>query len=510
MSRPIALLVLSTLSSARAADYDGDGYDDLVVGVPGEDLTAGVISYWNEGEGAVALFRGSAYGVTVLEDALLHQDTTGVSGANWETDMFGTALAAGDIDGDGIVDLIVGGPGDTDPGATAGSIWCLELEDVGRALTVSTSTRVSQTTSGVPDTAEDGDEFGSAVVVADLNGDGYDDIVVGIPGENVGRIEDAGAVQYLRGGSGGLLTRSGSITTGQIYYDQGSAHVEGTVVADDRFGSALAAGDFDADGYADLAIGVPGEDWSGADEGAVQIMYGSSTGPGVGRDELWTAGGPGTAGTLHSGNVCGSALAVGDFDDDGYDDLAVGCPGDESAGATVAGSVLMLYGSSSGLDESESWSQDSPGVRESGEGYDRFGAALTSAHFDDDGYADLAIGAPYETRSTFSLDGVVHVLMGSGAGLTDADDLLLEPEAPNDGQIFGAALTSGDYNGDGRQDLAVGSPWDDDNGENGGSIEVFYGTATGPTATGAMKLHQDVFGVLDSVDWMDDFGAALR
>ncbi len=104
MSSPIVLLVLSTIPSARAADYTGDHIDDLVVGVPNEQIGRG------ETAGAIQVIRGSSTGLTTTGDAFLHQETTGVGGTNEPDELFGIALAAGDVDGDGKTDVIVGAP----------------------------------------------------------------------------------------------------------------------------------------------------------------------------------------------------------------------------------------------------------------------------------------------------------------------------------------------------------------------------------------------------------------
>jgi hypothetical protein len=507
MSSSITLVALSLqLSSARAADYDGDGYDDLVVGVPGEDAL----------DGAIEVIRGSAYGLTVTGDAFITQDTSGVTGGSSGA-MFGAALGAGDVDGDHTTDLIVGAPCDPWSYGT-GAAWRLELTESRRgSLSVTTSQPFSQSLGGVSGTAEVQDRFGSAIAVADFDGDGYDDVVVGVPSEDHGTIALAGGVQYLAGGPGGLDTSDAP------FYDQDSTDMASTAEELDRFGDVLAAGDFDGDGYADLAVGVPGEDWYGTDEGAVHVVHGSSTGlDAVGReDRLWTAGvtirGLTTvAGTLDSGNACGSSLAVGDFDDDGYDDLAVGCPGDDSPGDTRAGSVLILYGSSTGLDDSDVVSQATSGVYGTADEDDGFGWALASGHYDDDAYADLAIGVPGEGSST----GIVQVLMGSArAGLTGAGDLFVNQGTAYDevigqaetGDRFGTALTSGDYNGDGLDDLAVGSLYDGESGvEEAGAVNVFYGSASGPTESGDAMFHQHSRGIDDAAEEGDWFAYALR
>jgi hypothetical protein len=509
MPSSFSLLVLSTIPSARAADYSGDGIDDLVVGVSGEIDIGGVLL-----PGGVQVIRGSASGLTATGDAFIHQGTTGVVGINDEREFFGRGLGAGDVNGDGTDDLIVGGPGETVGGIHTGAVWLLELEATRMVTSVADSQELSQNTTGVVDTAEEGDLFGQSIAVADFDGDGYDDVVVGIPGENVGTTVNAGAVASFPGGPGGMST------TGDLYYDQGLLNVIGSADTDDAFGSELAAGDFDSDGYADLAIGVPGEDWAGTDEGGVHVMYGSSIGPGVvsPNDELWSAGEGSAVGTSDDDNACGSAVATGDFDGDGYDDLAIGCPGYDLGTATDAGAVLIVYGGAAGLDDSELWTQNTAGVSESAEDDDRFGEALISGDFDGDGYDDLAIAAPTESFGSYTQNGVVQVLMGSVGGITDDGDLLFSQDAgsdimgtPRNFEEWGQALAAGDWDGDGRDDLAVGSPFDSVPGVmEAGAVNVFYGTASGPSVMGNQLFHQNVAGIDDVSEESDWFGLSLR
>ena len=126
------------------------------------------------------------------------------------------------------------------------------------------------------------------------------------------------------------------------------AGVQGVAAADDSFASALAGGDFNGDGFDDLAVGTTGDDiGTAANAGSVNLFRGSAsglTGGGIGNQDT-----PGVLDAAENGDAFGSALAVGDFDDDGFDDLAIGVPGESIGAAVRAGMVNAVYGSSAGL-----------------------------------------------------------------------------------------------------------------------------------------------------------------
>src|SRR6185503_10360710 len=163
----------------------------------------------------------------------------------------------------------------------------------------------------------------------------------------------------------------------------------------------LAAGDFNGDDRDDLAIGVRfervGDDGIGA--GAVNVLYGSSSGLTSSGDQFWTQDSAGIESGAENNDAFGSALAAGDFDKDGFADLAVGVPGEGVGTKLAIGAVSVIRGSSSGLTSTNDqfWTQDSSGVLDAAEDKDGFGSALATGDFDNDGFADLAIGLPGET-----------------------------------------------------------------------------------------------------------------
>jgi FG-GAP repeat len=330
---------------------------------------------------------------------------------------------------------------------------------------------------------------------ADFNGDGAADLAIGAPGEN----NEAGVVHVLYGSPGGL-TASGS----QLW-SQDSPGIAGVAEAGDLFGFALAAGDFNGDSRADLAIGTPGEN-NGV--GVVHALYGSPTGLIATGSQLWSQDTPGITGIAETGDSFGEALTAGDFNGDSRADLAVGVPGENR----LAGVAQVLYGSPTGLTAagSQLWSQDSPGIAGLAEADDQFGSALTGGDFNGDGRADLAIGALGENNFA----GVVHALYGTAAsGLTASGSQLWSQDSPGIAGVaepfdgFGSALAAGDFNGDGRADLAIGAL-----GENNGAgvVHALYGTAaSGLTASGSQLWSQDSPGIAGIAETGDSFGEAL-
>jgi hypothetical protein len=418
------------------------------------------------------------------------------------------------FNGDAYADLVIGVP-DEDVSGAIDSGYVNVLYGTSAWLDDANNQGWSQDSTDVINTAEDDDQFGSRLAVGDFDGDGYMDLAVGVQYEDNAAVHDTGAVNILYGTAAGLTALNNEV------FFQGSAGILDDFEADDCFGFALAVGDFDGDGYDDLAVGAPYEDIGSAiDAGAVNVLYGSATGLG-GDNAFWHQDVTDVAGAAESDDSFGYALTAADFDGDGYSDLAVGVPYEDIGSVGDAGGVNILFGSTLGLIASRNqfWSQDDSGVSDTAEANDGFGRALTAADFDGDGYADLAVGVPYEDIGSPVIDGagVVHILYGSPSGpATATGDQLWHQnvgsimDAANADDNFGLVLTAGDFDGDGYADLGVGVPYEDTGGNlDSGAVNVIYGSGNGLTDVGDQEWWQDATGISDISEASDLFGRAL-
>lgn len=404
-----------------------------------------------------------------------------------------------DYNGDGYSDLAIGVPNEAINGkAEAGMVNVIYGSASELSATATPDQRFFQDSSGVDDTSEVDDHFGEALASGDFNGDGYTDLAVGAPDEDVGPHVDAGAVNVIYGSAAGL---SATFVPDQVWH-QDSADVEGFPDTSEHFGAALAAGDFNNDGYADLAIGTPldyVDSIGGA--GSVNVLYGSASGLSATAtaDQIWHQNSPSVEDTVEFGDHFASALAIGDFNGDAYDDLAAGVPDEDINGQSNAGSVNIIYGSASGLSATavsdQRFFQDSTSVADFSEANDNLGESVAAGDLNGDDKADLIAGVPGENASA----GGVAVIYGAASGLSAtevvADQFWTQSshnvgdggaaDGAEAGELFGTAVASGDFNNDGYGDTAASAPQDNAGAASAtpGVVNVIFGSASGLSAT---------------------------
>jgi hypothetical protein len=389
------------------------------------------------------------------------------SGVPETADHFGHALATGDFDGDGHADLVVAAAWDSESGAGAGMV-SIRYGGV-HALDPASEVAI------VGVLPEEGDAYGSALAVGDFNGDGVDDLAVGVPHEDA---VNAGAVHVYWGVPNLGIHPVSALLNGLVV----AATDVGAPASYGRFGAALAAGDFDGDGADDLAVAAPGEADSA---GAVYVLSGAdpATAVRIAQEDV------GLVSALRDG--FGSALATGDLDGDSVDDLAIGVPFEAPGGA-----VVVVPGGRGGLDPVGA------DIMVHSESFARYGWALAVGDVDNDGVGDLAVGAPLHGVADV---GMVELRLSSGAieELYAVDSVL--PLAAEGS--FGTAVAIGDVDGDALLDLVVGDPERGVLEDEDGAVVVYFDGVFGNFALSPAAL---VLSEPQSAhDDGDGFGASL-
>ena len=366
----------------------------------------------------------------------------------------------------------------------------------------------------------------------DFNGDGYGDIVIGATGERFGDAIRTGAVTILFGDSNKLFSES-------ILLHQGMPTIAGDNGPNDRFGSRTTFGDFNGDGLDDLVITAPQKDVNGIeDAGMMWVLPGLPQGMGIiNSAKSFDLSMFITDDAISSGDHWGEMIASGDFNGDGYEDIAISSPNvdicDDDTDILIeylygpsnqmcekenAGLVVILYGSKTGLDSTnyQVINQGTKGIPDVSENNDNWGLSLVEGDFNGDQISDLAVGAPGEKYGLFSSSGAVTIIYGSDEGLNPQTSKRLHqdthriPGRNEENDQWGSTLISGDFSEDGIDDLIVGSP-NESIGEKqqSGSITVLYGSIDGISSQKSTRIHQGSFGIQDSNEAFDRWGSVL-
>jgi hypothetical protein len=461
----------------------------------------------------------------------------------------GTATAAdsthapkADFNGDGIGDVAFSASGAYVSGKKdAGQLVVL----YGTKTGVSSAKRstISQNTAGNPGTAEAGDVFGADSAYADFNGDGYDDLAVSSPLEDVGSDKDGGGVAVLWGSAQGITGKGVSIA-------------DAAPTKHDRWGRNLAAGDFDGDGKADLAVGntsnvvyvlkggisasgtaVKGRysvkapvQASGDGSGPLNLTAGDVNGDhrtDLVVDGFETATGQywnanylllGTGAGLSAADArplkAGVITGIGDINGDGYGDIVTGMhwnrtdDGVTFPEAADGGKVWITYGAPDGVGSTTGITQNTGNVPGSSERNDYFGYELDLGDINGDGYQDLVVGVAGENIGSVADAGQLVVLYGSASGIDTstgtqsfAQSTAGVPGSDEKGDFLGTDVKLDDVTGDGRADLLAGSFENDGNG----AVLYLPSNGTKITATGSRTVSPSASGV--STTGYPNFGA---
>lgn len=413
-------------SIANLGDLDGNGVIDLASAGLGDD-DGGT----DQGAAYVLFLRadGRALGFTKIS-----QLTGGFTGDLDPGDQFGRDLAnLGDLDGDGVTDLVVGANYDDDGGTNRGAVYLLRLRANG---TVHTTSKISGTQGGFAGPLANNDEFGRSVTsLGDLDGDGVVDLAVGAPADSTGGTK-RGAVYVL------FLNRNGTVRN-RVKIASGLGGFTGRLRNTDWFGFSLAnMGDFDGDGVVDLAVGAALDDDGVANAGAAWLLYLRRDGT-VKDWRKFSMRAGGFTGELESPDQFGTSVAhVGDLDGDGVSELAVGAVKDGDGGKE-RGAVYVLFLEASGTVKfHQKISSTEGGFTGRLDNLDWFGSALAPlGDFDGDGAVDLAIGARNDDDAGANkgavyltyLHGTTNALVAaSGASGTQATVATATPLKPRD------------------------------------------------------------------------------
>jgi VCBS repeat-containing protein len=423
-------------SVSSAGDVNGDGYDDLIIGARGNDSGGS-----NAGAAYVIFGKSTGFGTIDLGTALAATDGFKIQG-DAPNDSAGVSVSsAGDVNGDGYDDLIVGAHYNDSGGADAGAAYVIFGKAAGFG-TIDLGTALAATAGFKIQGDFDSDAAGISVSNAgDVNGDGYDDLIVGANLNDSGG-SDAGAAYVIFGKSAGFRT----IDLGTALAPGAGFKIQGDVVDDQTGVSVSSAGDVNGDGYDDLIIGARLNDSGGNNAGAAYVIFGKSAG--FGTIDLGTAlaaaDGFKIQGDANNDYAGFSVSSAGDVNGDGYDDIIVGAYRNDSGG-TNAGAAYVIFGKAAGF-----------------------------------GLIDL--GTALAATAGFKVLG-------------DADSDLA-------GRSVSSA---GDVNGDGYDDLIVGAAFNDSGGSNAGAAYVVFGRAsvsanTAPTlgANAGLTLAEGATGTITS------------
>ncbi|HUR65092.1 MAG TPA: integrin alpha, partial [Chitinophagaceae bacterium] len=457
------------VSVASAGDVNADGFSDVIIG-------AWLYDAGNGNEGVAFVYHGSATGLGASPAIML-------DGANQNNAFFGETVAgAGDVNGDGYSDVIVGADSYDDTFTNEGLAFVYHGSAAG--------------ISGAPTILDDADEananFGVSLAAAgDVNGDGYGDVIVGAIGITDGANSSEGRAYIYHGSATGLSASPNSTPDDA---DQAGA----------QFGwSVASAGDVNGDGYSDVIIGALNyDDGPNTDEGRAFVYHGGPTGLSSSPNST-----PDDADQL-TARFGESVATAGDVNADGYSDVIIGAKLYDDGASVNEGRAFVYYGSSSGLSASPNSTPD-----DADQGNVHFGISVACAgDVNGDGYSDVIIGARFYDDGANVNEGRAFVYYGSSAGLNGSPGSTPDDANQADADFGYSVACAGDINGDGYSDVIIGShQYDDVGNTNEGRAFIYYGNNAGGLRNNLRLYNADLVTPIQRANIFEanHFGAGL-
>lgn len=435
-------------------DLNGDGLSDVIVAAPFDGSASG---------GSVYVF----YGGNNNADRTTSQADLVLNGLNAD-DRFGSSVTTGDLDGDGQDDLIVGAPRNDATGLNAGAVYVFLGPLPNSGVLSASMADIVLTGEGWGDIWSVGDHFGTCIALGDMDGDGHADLLVGAPGMDV----NPGQPNTLFETGAAYLFRGGPALASKTAFE---ADVKITgLEAGDALGASCDAADLSGDGIADVVLGAPSANpqlpgipkkWDG---GAVYVFEG---GPQLQSGSVTTA--TATFTPEHGGDELGTSISAGDVDGDGFEDLVVSAMRSNAVGSN-AGRVYVLRGGNPLVSRAVA---NADFIFSGQQSNGRFGAGVTVADFNGDGYEDVLVGAPHNSAGAIR-NGRTYLFCG-GPHMQDElahfADVVTNGETI-DGQYFGSGLEVVDHDQDGIADAVVGATGNSAGAPGGGRAYTFDGT----------------------------------